>query len=164
MVITAASSRLLGDLLVKEALITPEVLDVALARVQSSGEPLGEALVAMGAVGANDVLRVVALQHDIPYLSRDELPSALPVVKNLSPKYLRQYGICPLSVDGGVLTVATSDPLNPVITDDLRQATGLQIRLVVSPIDGITEALERADDGATTTMQRIVEGMEDDRA
>ena len=163
MVITAASSRLLGDLLVKEALITPEVLDVALARVQSSGEPLGEALVAMGAVGANDVLRVVALQHDIPYLSRDELPSALPVVKNLSPKYLRQYGICPLSVDGGVLTVATSDPLNPVITDDLRQATGLQIRLVAAPIDGITEALERAYEGSTTTMQRIVEGMEDDR-
>ena len=163
MVITAASSRLLGELLVKEALITPEVLDVAMARVQSSGEELGDALVAMGAVSPNDVLRAVAVQHGLPYLSRDELPSALPVVKNLSPKYLRQYGICPLSVDGGVLTVATADPLNPVITDDLRQATGLQIRLVAAPIDGITEALERAYEGATTTMQRIVEGMEDDR-
>src|ERR1051325_972355 len=163
MVITAASSRLLGELLVKEQLITPEVLDLALTRVQSSGELLGDALVAMGAVDANEVLRVVALQHGITYLSRDELPSALPVVKNLSPKYLRQYGICPLSVDGGVLTVATADPLNPVITDDLRQATGLQIRLVAAPIDGITEALERAYEGATTTMQRIVEGMEDDR-
>jgi general secretion pathway protein E len=164
MVITAASSRLLGEMLVKEALVTPDVLDVALARVQSSGEFLGDALVAMGAIEPNDLLRVVALQHGLTYLSRDELPSTLPVVKNLSPKYLRQYGICPLSVDGGVLTVATSDPLNPLITDDLRQATGLSIRLVAAPIDGITEALERAYEGAATPLQRIVEGMEDDRA
>ena len=164
MVTTEASSRLLGELLVKEALITPDVLDLALARVHTSGELLGEALVSMGAVAADDILRVVALQHGLVYLSRDELPSTVPVVKNLSPKYLRQYGVCPLSVEGGVLTVATSDPLNPVITDDLRQATGLQtIRFVVSPIEAITEALDRAYDGAATPLQRIVEGMDDDR-
>jgi len=93
MAITAASSRLLGELLVKEALITSDVLELALTRVQSSGEPLGDALVAMGAVDPSDLLRVVARQHGLTYLSRDELPSTLPVVKNLSPKYLRQYGI-----------------------------------------------------------------------
>jgi general secretion pathway protein E len=165
MVTTEASSRLLGELLVKEALITPEVLDLALARVQGSGELLGEALVSMGAVAADDILRVVALQHGLVYLSRDELPSTVPVVKNLSPKYLRQYGVCPLSVDGGVLTVATSDPLNPVIGDDLRQATGLPtIRFVVSPLEAIIEALDRAYEGANTPLQRIVEGMDDDRA
>ncbi len=164
MVTQAASSRLLGEMLVKEALITPEVLDLALARVQTTGEPLGEALVAMGALAANGVLRVVALEHGLTYLSREELPSALPAVKNLSPKYLRQYGVCPLSVETGVMTVATSDPLNPLISDDLRQATGLQIRIVVSPLDAIMEAIDRAYEGAATTMQRIVEGMEDDRS
>jgi general secretion pathway protein E len=163
MVITAASSRLLGDMLVKEALVTPDVLELALARTQTTGEMLGEALVAMGAVGADDVLRVVAAQAGITYLSRDDLPSTLPVVKNLSVKYLRQYGVCPLSVDGGVLTVATADPLNPVISDDLRQATGLQIRTMAAPLDAITEAIERAYEGAATPLQRIVEGMEDDR-
>jgi hypothetical protein len=101
------SSQLLGEMLVKDALITPDVLEHALARVQSTGELLGEALVAMGAIRTNDVLRVVALQHGFPYLSRDEIPATIPVVKNLSVKYLRQYGVCPLSVDGGVLTVAT---------------------------------------------------------
>ena len=71
--------------------------------------------------------------------------------------------MCPLGVEGGVLTVATSDPLNPMITDDLRQATGLPIRIVVSPNDAIIEALDRAYEGAATPLQRIVEGMEDDR-
>src|SRR5262245_9652569 len=160
--VTEAASRL-GELLVKEALITPEVLAVAAARVRKTGEFLGDVLVAMGALPAGDVLRVVALQHGLPYLSRDELPPTLPVVASLSPKYLRQYGVCPLSVDGGVLTVATSDPLNPMITDDLRQATGLSVRIVVSPLDAIVEALDRAYEGAATPLQRIVEGMEDDR-
>jgi len=165
MATTAPSSRLLGEMLVKEALITPDVLDLALARVRTTGELLGEALVAMGALATNEVLRAVALQHGLTYLSRDELPSTVPVVKNLSPKYLRQYGVCPLSVDGGVLTVATADPLNPVITDDLRQATGLTtIRIVVSPPEAIAEALDRAYEGAATPLQRIVEGMEDDRS
>jgi general secretion pathway protein E len=161
--VTSAASRLLGEMLVKEALITPDVLDLALARVDASGEPLGDALVAMGALGASDALRVLALQNGFPYLSRDEMPATLPTVKNLSPKYLRQYGVCPLSVDGGVLTVATSDPMNPVIADDLRQATGMPVRFVVSPLEAINEAIDRAYEGATTTMQRIVEGMEDDR-
>jgi general secretion pathway protein E len=165
MVTTAASPRLLGEMLVKEALITPEVLDAALARASTTGELLGEALVAMGAVGVDEVLRVVAAQQGLPYLSRDDLPSTLPAVKNLSPKYLRQYGVCPVSVDGGVLTVATSDPLNPIIADDLRQATGLAtIRFVVSPPEAITEAIDRAYQGANTPLQRIVEGMDDDRA
>ena len=160
--ITAASR--LGELLVKEALITPEVLQLAVARVQSTGELLSDALVSMGAVGGSDVLRVVALEHGLTYLSQEELPSTLPVIKNLSLKYLRQYGVCPLAVDGNVLTVATADPLNPVITDDLRQATGLQIRVVVSQLAAITDALDRAYEGIDTPLQRIVEGMEDDHA
>ncbi|MBI3628656.1 MAG: type II secretion system ATPase GspE, partial [Candidatus Rokubacteria bacterium] len=72
--------------------------------------------------------------------------------------------VCPLAVENGTLTVATSDPLNPVITDDLRQATGLQVRIVVSPLDAITDAIDRAYEGAATPLQRIVEGMDDDRA
>jgi hypothetical protein len=35
-------------------------------------------------------------------LAAEEVPFTPPVLKNLSPKYLRQYGVCPLSVEGGV--------------------------------------------------------------
>jgi general secretion pathway protein E len=153
----------LGELLVSDGLTTPDVVASAAARIQTTGENLAEALVAMGAIAAGDLLPVLARQQQLPYLTRDELPAPLPVLKNLSPKYLRQYTVCPVSVDGGVLTVATADPLNPVIVDDLRQSTGLEIRLVVCAPDAITEAVDRTyDAGSTTALQRIVEGMEDD--
>src|SRR5439155_1216194 len=67
------------------------------------------------------------------------------------------------SVENGQLTVATADPLNPVVVDDLRQFTGLAVKLVVSSAEAITEAIDRTYDGAATPLQRIVDGMEDER-
>src|SRR5947207_10270242 len=156
--------RRLGEILVRERLTTPDVVEQALARARATGERVGEALVALGAVKDDDVLRALAQQQNLAYLSRDELPSPLPIVKNLSPKYLRQYTVCPVSVEGNVLTVATADPLNPVIVDDLAQSTGLAVKVVVSSADAIGEAIDRTFEGVATPLQRIVEGMEDDRA
>ncbi|MBI3637757.1 MAG: Flp pilus assembly complex ATPase component TadA, partial [Candidatus Rokubacteria bacterium] len=160
----AASPRLLGEVLVAQGFTTPEAIQLALTRAQSTGEMLGEALVALGSVSADDVLRAIAAQHRLSYVAREEIPTAVPVLKNISPKYLKQYVVCPLSIDGGVLTVATADPLNPVIVDDLRQATGLTVRVVVSSADAIHDAIDRTYEGASSAMQRIVEGMDDDRA
>jgi general secretion pathway protein E len=158
-----ASSQLLGELLVAEGLATPEDIARALERTQTTGELLGEALVALGAVAVEDILKAVARQHRLTFLGRDELPAPLPVLKNVSPKYLKQYAVCPVSVDGGVLTVATADPLNPLIADDLRQSTGLAVKVVVSPPDAIQEAIDRTYNGNNSALQRIVEGMDDDR-
>jgi general secretion pathway protein E len=160
----AASTRLLGEILVEDGLATPDAIASALARIQTTGERIGEALVALGAVGQDDVLRALAKQQHLPFVSREELPAPLPIVKNVSPKYLRQYTVCPVSIDGGVLTVAAIDPLNPIVVDDLRQSTGLAVRFVVSPSDAILEAIDRTYDGASTALQRIVEGVEDETA
>jgi general secretion pathway protein E len=159
-----ARSRLLGEILVAEGLTSTDAVERALARQRTTGELIGQALVALGVVTQDEVLRALATQQDLPYLSRDEMPSALPVLKNLSAKYLRTYAVCPVSVDGGSMTVATSDPRNPVVLDDLRQTTGLAVKLVVSSPEAITEAIDRTYDGANATaLQRIVEGIEDER-
>src|ERR671923_1055129 len=159
-----ARSRLLGEILIAEGLTSPDAVERALARQRTTGELIGQALVALGVVTQDEVLRAVASQQDLPYLSRDEMPSALPVLKNLSAKYLRTYAVCPVSVEAGLMTVATSDPRNPVVLDDLRQTTGLNVKLVISSPEAITEAIDRTYDGANASaLQRIVEGMEDER-
>src|SRR5919198_1299349 len=159
-----ARSRLLGEILVAEGLTSPDAVERALARQRTTGELIGQALVALGVVTQDEVLRALATQQDLPFLPRDEMPSALPVLKNLSAKYLRTYAVCPVSVEAGLMTVATSDPRNPVVLDDLRQTTGLTVKLVISSPEAITEAIDRTYDGANASaLQRIVEGMEDER-
>ena len=150
--------RRLGQILVGSRLITPEVLQEGLARAKSERRRLGEALTTMNAVSQDDVLRALATQQGLPFLAADDLPSTLPLIKNLSPKYLRQYEACPVSLEGTTLTVATANPTNPLLVDELRQTLGLQIKLCVAPAEAILAAIERTY-GASTALQKIVEGM-----
>ena len=150
--------RRLGQILLGARLITPEVLEEGLARAKSERRRLGEALTTMNAVSQDDVLRALATQQGLPFVTADELPSTPPLIKNLSPKYLRQYTACPIAVDSSTIRVATADPTNPLLLDDLRQMLGLRVALCVAPPAAILEAIERAY-GASTPLQKIVEGM-----
>jgi type II secretion system protein E len=154
-------TRMLGQILLDAGIIGEETLAAALGRTRRTNERLGEALIAMRAVSKDDVLRSLAVQVGVPFLPPEEIPSALPVIKTLSPKYLRQYVAVPVTLDGVVVTVATADPTNPVLIDDLHQALrGLQIKFCIAPPEAILDAIERTyGAGATSTLQKIVEGM-----
>ena len=152
------SQQRLGQILARDLAISAEVLQEALTRATQERVRLGEALVAMGAATPTDVLRALAAQQQLPFLSADELPSTPPILKELSPKYLRQYVACPVSVEGGTVTIATAEPTNPQLLDDLHQTLGLSVKLCVAPAPAILEAIERAY-GANTALQKIVEGM-----
>jgi type II secretion system protein E len=159
MAITTITRRL-GQILLDAGLIGPETLQQALDRSRQSRERLGESLVALRAIATDDVLRALATQRGLAFLPAGEMPSTLPVLKNLSPKYLREYVACPVSVDGAAVTVATADPTNPVLLDDLRQTLGASVRLCVAPPEAILDAIERTyGAGAATPLQRIVEGI-----
>src|SRR3989454_765835 len=111
--VIAALLRRLGEILVQERLTTPDVVEQALARAKTTGERVGEALVELGAVKSEDVLRALAEQQNLAYLSRDELPSPLPVVKTLSAKYLRQYTVCPVSIENAIDAEASDIHVEP---------------------------------------------------
>jgi general secretion pathway protein E len=153
----------LAEILLRNRLITAEQLREAQVQADRTRESLVEALIRRRDVSVEDILQALALKYQLPYFFRGELPMPAPIVGNLSAKYLRQYIICPVSLEGGVLTVATADPLNPLVVDDLRQSTGCQIKLAVSPPDAILEAIERIHQEGATPLQRIVEGIEDER-
>ena len=148
----------LGEILVQARVVTDELLQEALARAGEERQRLGETLVAMGAASADDVLKAVAAQQELPYLSAEELPSTPPALKELSPKYLRQYVACPIAVEGTTVTVATADPTNPLLLDDLQQTLRLVYQALRRARPAILEAIERAY-GANTAIQKIVEGM-----
>jgi len=155
---TAPGTKPLGAALLEAGAITRETLAAALSRSEHGSERIGEALVALGAVSADDVLRAVAKQWGVPFLPAEEIPFTAPVLKNISAKYLRQYEACPISLEGNQLTVATANPNNRLLVDELRQVLGFQIKLCVAPPAAILEAIERTY-GASTALQKIVEGM-----
>jgi general secretion pathway protein E len=138
--------------------ISPATLDEALLQAATERRRLGEVLTALGAVTEDDVSRAVAQQEGLPFLAAAELPSTPPALKDVSPKYLRQNVACPIALEGKVLSVATAEPGNPLLADDLEQSLGLTVKLFVAPPSAVLEAIDRAY-GANTALQKIVEGM-----
>src|SRR5215470_10898999 len=133
--------RHLGQILVGSRLITPEVLQEGLTRAKSERRRLGETLTTMNAVSQDDVLRALATQQGLRFLAADDLPTTPPVIRNLSPKYLRHCTACPIAVDSSTITVATADPTNPLLLDELRQMLGLRVTLCVAPPTAILDAI-----------------------
>src|SRR5262245_2082717 len=87
------------------------------------------------------------------------MPASPPVIKALSPQYLRHYVACPVAVEGSTVTVAAADPTDPLLLDDLRQFLGAGVRLCRAPAAAILDAIGRAYEGSSTALQKIVEGI-----
>jgi hypothetical protein len=65
-----AACRPLGQILLKASTILAGALEAA--RAQKARERMGEALIAVSAVTPHDVLAALALQCELPFLSRKE--------------------------------------------------------------------------------------------
>jgi len=124
-----------------------------------AARPAGEARTTTGAALPDETLRALAARRGLPFLSAGELPETVPLLKSLSPTYLRHYVACPIAVDGAAVTVATADPANPLLLDDLRQQLGPTVRLCVAPAEAILAAIERTYEGGSA-LQKIVDDIE----
>ena len=155
---TSSGQPRLGEILLQAHIVTHDLIEAALFQAVRDRQRLGEALVTLGAATVEDVLKAVAVQQRLPYLSADELPSAPPVLRELSPRYLRQVVVCPIAVEDSTVVVATADPTDPRPLDELAQTLPLRVRLCVAPAPAILDAIERAY-GASTALQKIVEDM-----
>jgi type II secretion system protein E len=153
--------ELLARCLVSHRLASAEALAQAAQRAAETRQSLAECLLEMRALSLEDLLQALALSLDLPYLFAEEFPTVAPAVRALTPKYLQKYLACPVALDDGVLTVATADPLNPLLVEDLRQATGLEIRIAVSTPRAILEAIDCMY-GTVSPLGRIADAVEDE--
>ncbi len=136
----------LGELLVKEGLITQAQLEQAIRVQRQDGGRLGEILVKQGILKEEQAVAALGKQLNIPYFSQgSELKPAMD--QNLSsfiPKdFAAKNTVLPLSHTLGSLTVAMFDPLDLVLVDNLRKLTGCDINPVIATKSDIGKAIEK---------------------
>ena len=157
----------LGEILLDEGLITEEQLQAGLDKQKrEKGLRIGEALVALGAVTAEDVAKAIWQQRQIPYVDLDSYALDPDVIELVPEKVARAYMALPLFKIGNALTVAMADPLNLIAVDDLRSKTGCEIEPVISTEDKIARCLDnyyRMDESITQLIQDVASG-EDGKA
>ena len=134
----------LGALLLRDGALTVEQLESAVREREGSGKRLGEILVDRGCVTRTQIARVLAEQHELPFidLAREDIDMG---AAGLLPESLaRRFGAIPVRFlpDGAVL-IAIGDPTNVVASDDIRIALGAAVRVGVASSDVIERMIAR---------------------
>mgnify|MGYP000923705159 CR=1 FL=1 len=138
-----SDSRYLGEILLLKGLISPEQLKLALDRQHKNGKYLGQILVEQGLVTEEDILKVVAKQLGLEFLSPAEMDIPINVLGRITPKMAQVYRVIPIEKGKGWLKLASSDPLNSKLQEQLRWELQTVIRWAVTTKEQINKALER---------------------
>src|ERR1044072_1169057 len=127
----AQMSAQLGEILVRENLISPQCLREALDHQREHGGRLGFNLVKLGLVSDDMIPAVLSRHYGIPSVNL-ELFSIEPSVLRLIPQEVAQkHSVLPLSRVGATLTLAMVDPTNVFALDDVKFKPGLNVEPVV---------------------------------
>ncbi len=137
-------SQRLGDLLVKEKVITPEQLEQATKLQKDSHTRLASALVKLGFLSDEDVTNFLSRQYGVPAINLSYFEIDPAVVKLIPYETAKRYQILPLSRVGASLTIAMVDPTNVFAMDDIKFMTGFNIEPVVASESSILEGIEKA--------------------
>ena len=138
------SSELIGDLLIREGLLTEEQLKAALAEQRSNGFRLGYNIVAMGFVTETDLTRVLARKFRVKAVDLSRINSIDDrMIKSVKPEIAIRHLVLPLRRVGRTLTVAMANPQNLDAIDELRFSTGYDIEPVVAGEYSLRKAIEK---------------------
>jgi len=137
-------SQRLGDLLVKEKIITQDQLQQATKSQKENNSRLGAALVKLGFLTEEDFTNFLSRQYGVPAINLAYFEIDASVVKLIPHETAKRYQILPLSRVGASLTIAMVDPTNVFAMDDIKFMTGFNIEPVVASESSILEGIDKA--------------------
>ncbi|MDT5158673.1 MAG: type pilus assembly protein PilB [Acidobacteriota bacterium] len=136
-------SAKLGEILVRENLLTPQQLREALEFQREHGGRLGFNLVKLGLVSDDMITAVLSRQYGVPSVNLELFDIDESVIRLIPREVADKYSVLPLSRVGATLTLAMVDPTNVFAMDDIKFMTGLNIEPVVVSEASVQEAIAK---------------------
>lgn len=132
----------LGQILLDLKLITPEQLNHALeAQKADPSKRIGDILVECGYITESEQMKALETRLKVPYLDLNGVEIDQEVTALLPVEIARKYNVIPVELNGRVLTIASSDPMNFYALDDVRLATNMEIKVMLSSGTDISNAI-----------------------
>ena len=135
----------LGDILVKNNIITSEQLTAALQEQKMSGgqSKLGSILVKQGLVKEPDLVAFLSRQYGVPTICLADYDIDPAVIKIIPPEVVQKYNLIPVNRAGSTLIVAVSDPSNLFAIEDIKFMTSYNVEMVVTGESDIKGAIDK---------------------
>jgi type IV pilus assembly protein PilB len=136
-------SAKLGEILVRENLISPQHLREALDYQREHGGRLGFNLVRVGLISDDMITAVLSRQYGIPSVNLDLFNIDVSVLSLIPQEVAQKHSVLPLSRVGATLTLAMVDPTNVFAMDDVKFMTGLNVEPVVVAEGSVQQAIAK---------------------
>ena len=133
----------LGELLVRENMISLQQLQKAQDEARKTGQRIGSALVKSGAIDETKLTEFLSRQYGVPAISLKDFEIEEDVLKLVPREVCEKYQLIPVNRAGASLIVAMADPSNIFAVDDLKFLTSYNIETVVASEVAIRDAIER---------------------
>src|SRR3954469_22142654 len=133
----------LGELLVRENLISLSQLQKAQEEQRKTGARLGYSLTKLGILDETELTNFLSKQYGVPSINLADFEISPDVLQLVPAELAKRHQLLPVNRAGATLIVAMSDPSNIYAIDDLKFRTGLNIEVVVASEVAIDEAITR---------------------
>jgi len=133
----------IGELLVKENLLSADQLAKAREDARTKGGRLGAQITELGYLDENELTDFVAKQYGVPSIDLDEFEIDQAVIQLIPEEVALKHTVIPVNRAGSTLILATSDPSNIFALDDIKFLTGYSIQAVVASEEAIKRGIEK---------------------
>jgi len=137
--------KFLGEILIEMEAATELEVKTALNKQMNDGDKrtIGQILIEMGTISAENVARALAEQFDMRYVDLETIDIPQSVMRLINEDLCRERKVIPVSLTGRMLTVAMANPLDLELVDTLRFSTSLQIEVALSSDRQINLTIEK---------------------
>ena len=157
------AARKLGQIFVDLGFITDDHLEMLVEeQSQNPGQLIGQIAQEMGLVTEEQLNQALGEQFHIQALDIEGYPIPEDAKEVISDAMAQLYRVIPLKLEDGVLTIASCDPQNISMQDELRRFLGLEIRLVVAPEAQVLKLIDKHFNSDTESIETLIKGMEED--
>jgi type IV pilus assembly protein PilB len=150
----------IGELLVRENLLSAEQLRRAREESRTSGSRLGAQITKLGYLDESELTDFVAKQYGVPSIDLDQFEIEPAVIQLIPEDVAIKHTVIPVNRAGSTLILATADPSNIFAIDDIKFLTGYNIQPVVAGDDAIRRAIDRYYD-KTSSLEDVMGDFDD---
>ncbi|MBA3445483.1 MAG: type IV-A pilus assembly ATPase PilB [Gemmatimonadales bacterium] len=161
MATAAAGGDRLGEILLREGLVTREQLAQALAEQKNTKHRLGYVLVKLGLVQELEITKVLARQYRMPAVDLTRFEVDPKIIKLVPAEMATKSVVLPLKREGRTLTVAMADPTDHGLLEDLKFITRFDLFPVIAGEYTLRNLIEKHYESSDQQLATLLKDMEE---
>ena len=151
----------LGEILLREGLVTREQLGQALVEQKNTKHRLGYCLVKLGLVAELEITKVLARQYRMPAVDLTRFEVDPKIIKLVPAEMATKSVVLPLKREGRTLTIAMADPTDHGLLEDLKFITRFDLFPVIAGEYTLRNLIEKHYESSDQQLQSLLKDMEE---